>query len=126
MFTIKFPFPGTDGLVLSLVGVVSLRLFEKVANRLNIRQGDAMQLVQDRVNELMPQLKALPTTLGDSNRFLFAALPDTNTNPLVAPLLTTEDSLNEFLKEFPELKAPDVTSEEELFHYVVPDFTTIH
>jgi len=120
------PMPGTEGISLRLVGMVSMRLFNLIADRLELTPAAAMQKVQDRVNEELPLLKALPTTLGDSNRFLFIALKEDNSNPSLSPLMTDILAVKKLLNEFPELKAPDISSEEELFHYVVPDFTIIH
>lgn len=125
MFKITLPVPNTPGLTLTLIGIVSMRIFNNIAERLGITPTAAIQTLQDRINKDIPSCKALPTTLGDSNRFLFALIKGDNSVPNLTGEVT-EDVISDIIRDFPEIKAPNVQTETELFNYVVPDFTIIH
>lgn len=124
MFKITVPDGRNVQVQYRLVGIISIRIFSKIADRLNIEVPEAILTVQRRTADIMPSLKALNTTLLDSNRFLFLALKEDNPN--VLDVSATVNEVNEFLKEFPEITPPEVNSEAELFNHIVPDYVTIH
>lgn len=123
MFKIEVPYYGQPQVSITLIGIISMRVFRKIADRLKISETEALTQVQDYINNARGVL-ALPTTLGDSNRFLFAPIEgDNKEKPFFS---VTSDFVQQLHSQYPELVPPTVKTEKELFEFIIPDFVTIH